>query len=307
MIIKIIRKKKKAEKKTKLRIFDCIGKVKTVSADLHCHTRMSDGSASIDEVVILAKRQGIKTIAVTDHDTFAGATRARVFGARQGVEVIHGAEISCVDPDRGRKVHLLCYLCASPGRLEGMLKKTRESRKQAAAEMMRKIMRLYPITPEMVARRAQGSTNIFKQHIMQALIDAGYASVIFGDLFRHLFHPKEGVAYVKVEYPSAKEVLQKIHEAGGLAVLAHPAVYDSYDLMEELVPLGLDGVEVWHPRNRAGDEDRLSAFCERHHLIMTGGTDFHGVYTSQPKPLGTCTAPDDQVAQLKDHCLKYQK
>ena len=280
--------------------------MKPVAADLHCHTKMSDGSASIDEVVLLAKKRGLKTIAVTDHDTFAGATRACVYGKRQGIEVIHGAEISCIDSKRKRKVHLLCYSCQSPDRLEGIFKITREHRQKAAALMLQKVMRVYPITPEMVSRRAQGSTNIYKQHIMHALLDAGYTNEIFGDLFRKLFHPKEGMAYASVEYPEVREILPKIHEAGGLAILAHPAVYDSYDVMEELQPLGLDGVEVWHPRNHPDDPERLSAFCQEHGLIMTGGTDFHGFYTKNPSPLGTCTAGDDQVELLKKRCDKYR-
>lgn len=159
---------------------------------MHCHTKMSDGSASIDEVVLMAKKLGLKTIAVTDHDTFAGATRACVYGRRQGIEVIHGAEISCIDSARGRKVHILCYLCQNPDRLEGVFKRTKERRQRAAALMLQKVMRQYPITPDMVSRRAQGSTNIYKQHIMHALLDAGYTNEIFGDLFRSLFHPKEG-------------------------------------------------------------------------------------------------------------------
>ena len=140
--------------------------------------------------------------------------------------------------------------------------------------MLQKVMRQYPITPDMVSRRAQGSTNIYKQHIMHALLDAGYTNEIFGDLFRSLFHPKEGSAYAPVEYPEVTEIVPKIHEAGGLAVLAHPAVYDSYDVMEELLPLGLDGVEVWHPRNHPDDPERLSGFCREHGLIMTGGNGF---------------------------------
>ena len=67
--------------------------------------------------------------------------------------------------------------------------------------MLQKVMRQYPITPDMVSRRAQGSTNIYKQHIMHALLDAGYTNEIFGDLFRSLFHPREGSAYAPVEYP----------------------------------------------------------------------------------------------------------
>ena len=186
---------------------------------MHCHTKMSDGSASIDEVVLMAKKLGLKTIAVTDHDTFAGATRACVYGRRQGIEVIHGAEISCIDSARGRKVHILCYLCQNPDRLEGVFKRTKERRQRAAALMLQKVMRQYPITPDMVSRRAQGSTNIYKQHIMHALLDAGYTNEIFGDLFRSLFHPKEGSAYAPVEYPEVTEIVPKIHEAGGLAAV----------------------------------------------------------------------------------------
>ena len=274
---------------------------------MHCHTKMSDGSASIDEVVLMAKKLGLKTIAVTDHDTFAGATRACVYGRRQGIEVIHGAEISCIDSARGRKVHILCYLCQNPDRLEGVFKRTKERRQRAAALMLQKVMRQYPITPDMVSRRAQGSTNIYKKHIMHALLDAGYTNEIFGDLFRSLFHPREGSAYAPVEYPEVTEIVPKIHEAGGLAVLAHPAVYDSYDVMEELLPLGLDGVEVWHPRNHPDDPERLSGFCREHGLIMTGGTDFHGLYTKKPNPLGTCTTGDDQVELMKKRCEKYRK
>lgn len=142
---------------------------------------------------------------------------------------------------------------------------------------------------------------------MHALLDAGYTNEIFGDLFRSLFHPKEGSAYAPVEYPEVTEIVPKIHEAGGLAVLAHPAVYDSYDVMEELLPLGLDGVEVWHPRNHPDDPERLSGFCREHGLIMTGGTDFHGLYTKKPNPLGTSTTGDDQVELMKKRCEKYRK
>lgn len=266
---------------------------------MHCHTKMSDGSTAIDELVLLAKRLGIRTIAVTDHDTFAGAVRAQIFGKRQGIEVLPGAEISAMDGKRGRKVHLLCYLCDNPGRLEGICKKTRERRQAAAVQMMQKVMRMYPITPEMVSRRAQGSTNIYKQHIMHALVDAGYSLTIFGELFQKLFDPKVGLAYASVAYPDVRDLLRQVHEAGGLAVLAHPAVYDSYDLLEELAEQGLDGVEAVHPRNHEGDEERLRQIAERYGLVTTGGTDFHGMYSSGMHPLGTCTVPDEQVEALK--------
>ncbi len=271
-----------------------------MAADLHCHTKMSDGSVGIDELVLLAKNRGIATIAVTDHDTFAGATRAKVFGVRHGVEVIPGAEFSTFDSERGRKAHILCYCCENPNRLEGVCKRTNDNRRKAAAIMMQKVMRLYPIHPELIVRRAQGSTNIFKQHIMHALIEAGYTDEFFGPLFQKLFHSKTGLAYSPVEYPDVHDVIRQIHEAGGLAVMAHPGEYQGMDLLEELASHGeIDGVEVWHPRNLEEDIPAYQGIAEQYGLIMTGGTDFHGMYSSAPRPVGSFTTPEDQLELLK--------
>lgn len=278
-----------------------------LSADLHCHTKISDGSVGIDELIAIARRKGIDTIAVTDHDTFAGATRAKIIGERHGVEVIHGAEISAWDFKRGRLVHVLCYLCEHPARLEGMLNRTLENRRKAVTLSLQKIMRMYPITPEMVAKRAQGSTTIYKQHIMQALVDAGYADKIFGTLYQKLFNSRIGIARTHIDYPDVFQVLDLIHEAGGIAVLAHPAVYDSYELLLELAQKGLDGVECFYPRAKEDDPEVLAKIAKEYDLVMTGGTDFHGACTSSVNPLGTCLTPDDQLLKLKSKKQNLQK
>ena len=270
-------------------------------ADLHCHTIMSDGSVGIEELVSMAKRAGIDTLAVTDHDTFAGVTRAKIIGERIGVRVIPGIEISAFDQTRGRKVHILGYRCAIPQRLEGLCHKTIQNRKRAALIMLQKVMRLYPITPEMVARRSQCSTNIYRQHIMHALIDAGVTSEFYGDLYHELFDPQTGCAHYPVEYPNVREVIRQIRDAGGIAVLAHPSVYDSYELMEELAAEKLlDGVEAYHSRNKPNDSVVLTAFARRYGLLTTGGTDFHGMYAPKPLPLGQCTTPEESLRQLLD-------
>lgn len=271
-----------------------------MAADLHCHTKMSDGSVGIDELILLAKARGISTISVTDHDTFAGATRAKIFGDRRGVEVIPGAEFSTMDPLTGRRAHILCYLCDRPERLEGLCKRIGDLRRRAANIMIQKVMRLYPIHPEIILRRAQGSTNVFKQHIMHALIDAGYTDEFYGSLYQKLFNRRTGLARSPIEYPDVHDVIRQVHEAGGVAVLAHPGEYDSYDLLDQLARDGeIDGVEVWHPRNNPGDEERFIQVAQQYGLIMTGGTDYHGMYTSEPHPIGTCTTPDDQLEALK--------
>ena len=140
----------------------------------------------IEEILSMAKRRGISALSITDHDAVAGATRACIIGKRLGIEVIHGVEMSAYDFSRGRKVHILGYMCDSPDRLEGACLRINNSRRAAAKEMMMKTLRYYPIAPETIARYAAGSTNVFSQHIMHALIEAGYADSFYGDVYRKL-------------------------------------------------------------------------------------------------------------------------
>lgn len=270
-----------------------------MSCDLHCHTKLSDGSVGIEELISLAKRRGLHTIAITDHDTFAGAVRGVNIGKRAGVNVIPGAELSAVDPATGRKVHILCYTCASAARLEGLCRRTLESRKKAATEMLRRVMRYYPISPELVVRCATGSAAVYKQHIMHALMDAGFADSIFGEVFDRLFNKENGVAVAAVEYPDVRDVLAQVHEAGGIAVLAHPYVYDSTDLMQQLVKEELlDGIEVHHPSHDEARRTALTDFAKEHHLLMTGGSDFHGMYGKGARSVGSTVIDDDAAAAL---------
>lgn len=281
----------------------------SVGADLHCHTRMSDGSVGIDELIYLAKRLNVTTISITDHDTFAGAKRGMILGKRFGVNVIMGAEVSAFDFERKRRVHILCYLCDNPDRLEGLFKRISEERKKTAAIILQKIMRLYPISPEMVSKRAIGGTNIFKQHIMHALVDAGYERLIFGELHDKLFNRETGIVKYNIEYPSVYEIIDLIHASGGLAVLAHPYKYDSIELMQELASKKvIDGIEVWSPGHDKEKIEFLSSFAIENDLVPTGGSDFHGMYSADSVPLGAGSTPVECLNLLmkKKHKL-YSK
>lgn len=278
-----------------------------MAIDLHCHTKISDGSMGIDELLATAKRRGITALAITDHDAIAGATRAVIAGKRIGIDVIHGVEFSAFDYTRNRRVHILGYLCDYPDRLEGLCRQISTSRRAAATEMVRKVLRYYPIIPESIARCASGSFSIFKQHIMHALIDAGYADSFFGEVYDKLFNREKGCAYVAIEYPDVYEVIDLIHSAGGLAVLAHPNTYDSEELMQELAEAKkLDGIEVWRPTHSENDVIAFTAFAEKYGLLMTGGSDFHGMYTKAARPLG-CQAPDDTVEKMRAYKARKKR
>ena len=154
-----------------------------MKADLHCHTKLSDGTLGIDDIIILAKNSGVTTLAITDHDCLAGTTRATIIGERHGITVIPAVEFSATDSKRKAKAHILCYLPDKPERLEGLCKSNSDKRKRAARIMVAKVANKFPVTPELIMKCATGSTNIYKQHIMQALMECGYTTTIFGDLY----------------------------------------------------------------------------------------------------------------------------
>lgn len=202
-----------------------------------------------------------------------------------------------MDEQRGGKAHLLCYQCDHPDRLEGLCRRIGEARRAAALASIRKVMRYYPITPDLVVKCATGSTNIYKQHIMHALMDAGYADGIYGELYEKLFG-ENGCAKVERTYPDVREVLAAIHEAGGIAVLAHPYSYQNEALLEELITLGLDGVEAWHHTHSAEQTAQLLTLANEHGMVATGGSDFHGMYARTVRPLGSTPVPDEQANAL---------
>ena len=279
-----------------------------LGADLHCHTKLSDGSISIEDLIDLAKKRKMNTISVTDHDTLAGVTRAKILGDRFGVKVIPGIECSCFDYEHNKKVHLLAYLFSYPDRLQGLCKRTGEARRKASMQMISKVLRYYPISPDMVARIATGSTNIFRQHIMHTLMNAGYTTSVFGELFDKLFDPQTGICRVEPEYPDVFEVLELLQSADAVTVLAHPTYYGNMDILPKLIEKGLNGVEAWHPRNSEEDTDMLLKIAAENKLITTGGSDFHGMYAKKAIPLGFCSTPDDSLQALfalKDKISKH--
>jgi len=278
-------------------------------ADLHCHTRISDGSTTLEDLIQLAKRRNMLTISVTDHDTVAGVTRAKVIGARYGVDVIPGAEFSCYDKKSDKKVHILAYLFDHPDRLEGLCKRVGELRKKASMASLTKVMRYYPINADMVGRVATGSTNIFKQHIMHTLMNAGYATSVYGDLYDKLFGGEKPTCLVTQVYPDVYQVMELLKSSGAVTVLAHPSVYGNMDIIPDLAAAGLDGIEVWHPRNDEADKTEMLRLAQKYDLITTGGSDFHGMYSSVPVALGACTTPDECLTALyarKDKRKKLQ-
>ncbi len=279
-----------------------------MAVDLHCHTKLSDSSMGLEDLIILAAKRGVTTIAITDRDCQAGTVRGKIIGERRGVTVIPGVEISAYDSKRDKYAEILCYLSDSPDRLEGLCHRNTLARKKASQMMTLKAARKFPITPELVIKCATGATAVFEEHIMHALVECGMTDRIHGELFNELFSPEsESNIITKAKYAEPSEVVDAIHEAGGIAILAHPGSNDSFELLEELIPLGLDGVEVWHPDNTEEQQAKLLAIAKKNGLLTIGGTEFKGMYSKSPICVGDHSTPEASLKALLSYKTKLKK
>ncbi len=270
-------------------------------ADLHCHTMRSDGSVLPEELVRLAAARRLPVVAITDHDTLSGTPELVKLGETLGVKVVPGVELSTNDPKTGRKAHILVYGIRNPQPISDLCEEICRSRQKAGEIMLEKTRKYYPIPREMVLRWGQFAPALFKQHIMLALMSAGYADIMYGSLFRELFDSKKGLAYSPVSYPNVHEALEVVRASGGIPVLAHPSEYGSQALLQELAASGeIDGVEIWHPRNPSEEVPSFIETAEKYGLLMTGGTDFHGGNTKKCLPLGSSTTPKEQWERLEE-------
>ena len=267
-------------------------------ADMHCHSKRSDGGVTQYELVEIAKASNLDAIAITDHDIYTDTTTTKELSEKHNIIIIDGVEISAFDYKRNRLVHLLCYMCDEPSSLNSMLESIISAREKEVLRVLDIVTKLYPITLEMVKRRASDSPTIYKQHIMQTLLDLGYCDSIYGELNNYLFSSKTGIAKTSIVYPDVYDVMQEIKKAGGFSVLAHPAVYNSYHIIPELIRVGLQGIEVYYPRAKPTDKVELTQLAKNYGLLISGGTDFHGALTSKINPIGTCTIPEKELEKL---------
>ena len=279
-----------------------------MSGDLHCHTRLSDGSLGIEDLIIFAKKKGLEAIAITDHDCLAGTVRGKIIGARHGVQVIPGVELSATHEATEKNIHILCYLPDAPDMLEGLCKRNSLARKKAGHFMMLQTAKRYPITTEFIMKCSTGATNLYKKHIMQALIECGYTNSFNGDLYKKLFTKEsEDNILVVPKYEDAKSVIEAIHTAGGIAILAHPMVNNAIELLDDLISYGIDGIEVFHPSASEEQQAELKKIATKNKLLSTGGSDFHGLYNEYNVSLGDYTTPDDCLHSLMTYKSKQKR
>ncbi|HEX2906995.1 MAG TPA: PHP domain-containing protein [Phototrophicaceae bacterium] len=270
--------------------------------DLHLHTTASDGQLSPSALVRLAQSQRMDVIAVTDHDTTAGLPEAQQ-AATNRLLIIPGIELSAEDAKLD--VHILGYFINTQDvAFQNRLTHFREDRLRRGEKIVARLAELgKPLAWERVLELAHGGA-VGRPHVARAMIEAGYVESMEQAFGRYLHN--RGPAYVARQRLTPEEAIALLHQAGGAAVLAHPGILTDYAAMiERLAPVGLDGVEVVHPLNPPQVRDNLRALALRHHLIVTGGSDFHRPDTENP--IGSHMPPPTSAAALRDRAARYAK
>ena len=262
------------------------GDARPAFVDLHTHSTASDGTLPPERVVETAKRCNLSAIALTDHDSIAGVDSARAAGNRLGIRVVAGCELSAFQDDH--EVHLLALHLTRLQTLERRLQELRALRHDRAEKIVARLNELgIPVTLEEVLQQSDGGA-VGRPHVARALMARG-AVTDFKDAFvRYL--GSGGSAFVPKARLSIEDAIEIAHEAGGLAIWAHPAEGGRRERLEPLVNAGLDGVEVKHPSHSADDVKSLQALADYFGLVVSGGSDWHGS-SEGPRKLGNMNVP----------------
>ncbi len=241
--------------------------------DLHMHSTMSDGTFAPQELVQEVVRKGLSAIALTDHDSVQGVRAAQQAAEGTGLEVVSGVELSAYN---GQEMHILGYFIEPEHQaLKQFLARMHESRVERVHAMVRKLSgNGFSISWEEVCQQAQHMVS--RVHIAKCLVQKGYATSI-GEAFDRFIG--EGKPYfVQRRKTKPQEAIQAIHDAGGLAVLAHPYFLHRDETLEELLQElpELDGLECHYPRHTQEQFEAYQRLAQQFGLLVTGGSDFHG-------------------------------
>lgn len=267
-------------------------------SDLHLHSVHSDGTESAAQVMSAAHRHGLRTAALTDHDTTSGWADAAEAAVSLGMTFLPGMELSA--KYEWRSVHVLAYLIdPDHAGLRAMTDRIRSSRLDRARTMADRIGRDFDLDwDDILAQTSDGAT-VGRPHIADALIAKGHVRDR-AEAFSDILSPR-GDYYIALYAPDPVLAVELVVAAGGVPIIAHPAGRAGLlptPLMERMLDAGLAGFELGHRENLEAGIRTLRRISEERDLIVTGSSDYHGL--GKPNQPGEHTTTDDMVARIID-------
>lgn len=266
-------------------------------ADLHVHTSASDGIYSTQELIMLGQRKGLQYLAVTDHDTTAGLLPSANKIVPYMPKIIPGIELS-TDYD-GQEIHILGYFIdINNNDLRNTLCRLAESRRQRTDNIVHKLQQAgIEITLADVKKYAVHTASPGRPHIARVLIEKGLVSNIKDAFGKYLGIGCPG--YVPRLRIRSDEAILLISAAGGIPVFAHPGSGFSIKLLKFLINAGLQGIEAFSPQHSREMQDYFFNLARENNLLITGGSDFHGLESSEKTYFGNIPIPVDTINMFK--------
>lgn len=279
--------------------------------DLHCHSIHSDGMCTPEEIVKEAKRIALSSIALTDHDAIDGIEEFHKAGQKYGIEAITGIELAAQHNRFHREeIHIVGLgfdVNSVPlKRLMEQISTDRDTRNHIIIEELNK--HGYDITLEKVLQTSKNGV-LMRSHFITLLLQKDHQ-----ENREYLFDKFLSVnsrAFKEVDFASPEKIISTIHKAGGVAVLAHPTLYNMtpsqiVSLVSEFKEYGLDGIEVEYTTYTSEQAEFITSLADKYSLLHSGGSDFHGTY----KPgvylgigKGNLKIPYSYWTALKERCL----
>lgn len=264
-------------------------------ADLHCHSLYSDGSCSPFELIAMAKERSLSGLSITDHDTVAAYSEAFAIAEQEGLPLLAGAEFSSEFNRIG--VHILAYaidLKSEP--LLNLCQRHQQRRRQRNLLMLSALADKGIYLSEGQLLEKAGQATIGRPHIAELLVAGGHCSDMKEAFTRYL--GDRAPCYRRFETVSSEETIEIIHQAGGVAVLAHPHLLPKETKIDRLLCLPFDGIEAYYGNFNSQKNRPWVELAQQHSLFVTGGSDFHGAAKSQAE-LGSAWTPFDLFERLR--------
>lgn len=265
-------------------------------SDLHLHSNCSDGTEPPAQVIAAAHRHGLRTVALTDHDTTAGWAEAADAASSLGMTFLPGMELSA--RHEWRSVHVLAYLIdPDDAALRAMTERIRSSRVDRARLMADRISRDYDLEwDDILAQTSDGAT-VGRPHIADALVSRGFVHDR-AEAFAGILSPG-GDYYVALYAPDPVTAVELVVGAGGVPIIAHPAGRAGLlprALLGRMLDAGLAGFELGHRENLEAGRRTLRGIANERDLIVTGSSDYHGL--GKPNVPGENTTEDAEVERI---------
>lgn len=268
--------------------------------DFHMHSICSDGVKSPEELLRHALECNLSMMALTDHDEIDGIKALRTaqeqLDPEKTIKIINGCEFSADYKDKS--IHILGYRFDETNKeLRDFIEYFKSKREERIDEIIRRCNNAgYFISKDELLKKFPKTQAYGRPHIGQLLIDGGYAKDI-NDVFKDILR-KDSPCYVpkvKIEVPY---IIDIIHKAGGLAVMAHPKLVTSDEYVVEMLAYDFDGMEVYHTKHNDDDVKRYKALAKEHNLFITGGSDYHGIPGKAPDQFGDYLVSAEDVSEF---------